>query len=419
MKKKISKGTNLFLIAMLLPMFYLSGLNTTHASCGMWVFSWDLYDTDAVYRGEIKSKEVYKSATLLGFEDKEYTVDLEKYSIQLSEKIKGNNNSGDIIEIYEAEAGEDYPVGPYDSPVLHLFGEVGEKMIIKVDKNSEGRYVPSSQGACDSAYLNETRIDEDIESTKNSINIINESNMTEEQKEGSIRNYQNEIDGYYSLKAHINNLFGSNKLTESMNSTFKDYIYDNFLNGVDIGYSKFVSMQAMSIPHYHSDRETTRAEFVSILARAFDYKLELDSSGDYPFPDVDYGLEYPYPDSENIKFHYPNGTRSYIRLFHEKGIIGGYSDGTFRPNGEITRAEASKVLINVLRDKELVQDGDHSHNFSDVDEDNKFIEFISILNTLEIDGEKVMKGYSDGEFKPENNITRGQTNKITALSRKI
>ena len=44
-----------------------------------------------------------------------------------------------------------------------------------------------------------------------------------------------------------------------------------------------------------------------------------------------------------------NGTdRGYVLIASENKIISGYPDGTFRPNGEATRAEASKMIVNMF-----------------------------------------------------------------------
>jgi hypothetical protein len=38
---------------------------------------------------------------------------------------------------------------------------------------------------------------------------------------------------------------------------------------------------------------------------------------------------------------------NYVLKAVELGIVQGYSDGTFRPNANISRAEASKILVKL------------------------------------------------------------------------
>lgn len=45
-----------------------------------------------------------------------------------------------------------------------------------------------------------------------------------------------------------------------------------------------------------------------------------------------------------------NDLKKYVLIAYEKGIIRGYTDGTFKPKGTLTRAEAAKLLYNVITD---------------------------------------------------------------------
>ena len=88
--------------------------------------------------------------------------------------------------------------------------------------------------------------------------------------------------------------------------------------------------------------------------------------------------------------------------------------GKFYPNRQITRAEMSKILYNVLlkydRDqgKKLVY-GTNSFNFTDI-ANNWSFEPIKQLAT-----NNMIDGYGDGTFKPNNNITRAES--VTMISK--
>ena len=80
-----------------------------------------------------------------------------------------------------------------------------------------------------------------------------------------------------------------------------------------------------------------------------------------------------------------------------KYVIGGYSDGTFKPNDNITRGAAAAIL-----DRAFGFDSTGKVTaFSDVAKDNVF--YTNIMTCAE---NKVVNGYEDGTFKPSANITR-------------
>lgn len=140
----------------------------------------------------------------------------------------------------------------------------------------------------------------------------------------------------------------------------------------------------------HPDRPITRAEFVSIINRAFGYT----STGKNPFKDVTgtewyadditvaYNQGYFSGDSKsvanptasltreqaisllgrNLKIEEISGvnqsfadgkkvstwSRGYVNAATEKGYISGYNDNTFRAQNYISRAEVAKVLTDAL-----------------------------------------------------------------------
>ena len=94
----------------------------------------------------------------------------------------------------------------------------------------------------------------------------------------------------------------------------------------------------------------------------------------------------------------------HIETAFGRGVIGGYSDGTFRPNNNVTRAQLSKIVVNAEQWTLLCPP---NGQFSDVPTDNPFY---CQIETAFAHG--VIAGYSDGTFRPGNNATRGQICKI-------
>ncbi len=80
--------------------------------------------------------------------------------------------------------------------------------------------------------------------------------------------------------------------------------------------------------------------------------------------------------------------------------ISGYTDGTFRPDNTITRAEAAAMIS---KSREISPNGNFANKFSDVKDDAWYRDIICTLVVAER-----INGYEDGTFKPENPITRAE-----------
>jgi hypothetical protein len=107
-----------------------------------------------------------------------------------------------------------------------------------------------------------------------------------------------------------------------------------------------------------------------------------------------------------------------VRCLACKGILGGYSDGTFRPNNDITRGQLSKIVANSAGFNEPVS----GQTFQDVLVGSTFYTFIERMARRGIVG-----GYPCGTvpyepcgtsnnpyFRPGAHATRGQISKIVS-----
>lgn len=98
----------------------------------------------------------------------------------------------------------------------------------------------------------------------------------------------------------------------------------------------------------------------------------------------------------------------YPQLYHE-GFIKGYSDNTFRPSNNVTRAEASAILVRVLKLKVT----DLSRElFKDIPKNHWAFEYITAVNDAGI-----FTGYRDETFRPDETITREEL--ATAIFRAL
>ncbi|MEW6621832.1 MAG: S8 family serine peptidase [Bacillota bacterium] len=101
-----------------------------------------------------------------------------------------------------------------------------------------------------------------------------------------------------------------------------------------------------------------------------------------------------------------------IDLLSAKGIVGGYSDGSFRPNLSITRAEFSKMIISALAlDEEAYALFKVPSYFKDIPANHWAKGYIELAHELGI-----INGYEDGTFRPERPIRRDELTAIVVRS---
>ena len=141
--------------------------------------------------------------------------------------------------------------------------------------------------------------------------------------------------------------------------------------------------------NFKPNQAITRGEFAYSLAKALNLNTTLDT------------------DLTDISNHSAKG---YISALVEKGIITGYPDKTFRPYNPITRAE---IITMLARSLELNNDQNaiefDSNFYFDVENNHWASNFIALATRLNI-----INGYPDGNFKPNNNVTRAESAKLIA-----
>jgi len=93
-----------------------------------------------------------------------------------------------------------------------------------------------------------------------------------------------------------------------------------------------------------------------------------------------------------------------IQFLKDNGYIGGYADLTFKPENDINRAEAVKILVGAL---DIDQSDTSLVLFGDVVESDWFFPFV--MGAYEAD---VIKGDSDGLFRPTDTINLAESLKI-------
>ncbi len=98
-----------------------------------------------------------------------------------------------------------------------------------------------------------------------------------------------------------------------------------------------------------------------------------------------------------------------INTLTQLGVIGGYEDGTFKPDANLERDEMAK-LVYVLYTT-FADAGKGTVKFDDVKAENWAVGYISWCSAKSIVG-----GYGDGTFKPDNNVTYDEALKMVCAT---
>jgi uncharacterized protein YkwD len=122
-------------------------------------------------------------------------------------------------------------------------------------------------------------------------------------------------------------------------------------------------------------------------------------------PDANTACSITFSDVTAADYYYEP-----VRYLYCMGAVGGYPDGTFRPGSNTTRGQLSKIVV-IAKEWPLV--APQSPSFPDVQPGNSFYSYVETALAHGILG-----GYSDGTFRPNSNITRGQLAKVVVLAEK-
>ncbi len=118
---------------------------------------------------------------------------------------------------------------------------------------------------------------------------------------------------------------------------------------------------------------------------------------------------YAYTDTDN---HWANKEISFLS---SQGIIGGYSDNSFKPENYITRAEFCKMIVSSLRlNSEAYSLQEASSSFKDVKDNHWAKGYIELVYELGI-----VKGDGGGFFRPEAYIRRDEASAVLVRALKL
>ncbi|MCZ1265709.1 S-layer homology domain-containing protein [Paenibacillus tundrae] len=141
---------------------------------------------------------------------------------------------------------------------------------------------------------------------------------------------------------------------------------------------------------FRPNASVTRAEFTAMIARAFG--LGKNSA------------------SASFKDTKSSWAAGYISALADKGVITGYSDGSFKPNATISRAEMVTIIARVLNLNALATSAPTS--FSDVDSSNWAAAAIAQASSANL-----VQGLSSSVFSPSVKATRAEA--VTIIIRAL
>lgn len=102
---------------------------------------------------------------------------------------------------------------------------------------------------------------------------------------------------------------------------------------------------------YEPDEKITRIEMAKMVVRALGFDEDAKSRA---------GETAKFSDNSTIK----DTDKGYVIIASENGIVNGYTNNTFQPNGKATRAESAQMLLNALKYK-VIRDAKTEEGYVD------------------------------------------------------
>lgn len=146
--------------------------------------------------------------------------------------------------------------------------------------------------------------------------------------------------------------------------------------------------------NFYPGNIVTRAQFVKMVVLAMGFPLHNPPT--HTFSDVLPGSPF----------------YQYVETAAARGLVGGYPDGTFHPNVNITRGQMSKIIVTAGQQRWNWQINTNGapHFPWDVPPGSPFYNYVETAYNLGL-----ITGYDGGYFHPNNDATRGQASKVVSL----
>lgn len=358
----------------------------------------DTYPKLTIYRIDKNSYETRQDldatsgATVPSFEDKDKILDGKYYDIK---KLSNNNqdrtsatNNKYEIDIKENELKKDFP----NTKLL--------KIVFSVEL-ANGIYAKSS----DFVFLNETNTEdkpsENPSTENNNTSLVEEKDPIKEEANKNIAKPKIESTGHYEYRLTKN--YSPTKVKHTKKTSQKSFIagYPNGLFKPDTSVTRAEAAQMLLVLE-NATASNLKADFKDAKDSWYNQALNYTrSKGMLLAKDGNIRPDVPMTRGEFVRMLYPlladkSGGPSFNDIAgHEfeaailrasaNGIIKGYPDGSFKPDGKVTRAE-TVTMLNKLSNRYLTLDDLKKNNskikeFSDVKKSHwAYLQIMSAVN---------------------------------------
>ena len=202
-------------------------------------------------------------------------------------------------------------------------------------------------------------------------------------------------------------------------NNYVDYVVPQLYWNIGLNvadYSKLVNWWSNQVNGSNVDLYIGQGIYKDVVASEIDRQLQLNET----YPQIKGSVFYSTSDilsnrqgcrdkiknyiNSKVNFNDIQGhwAQEAIEKFVNLGYINGYGDNTFKPDGQITRAEFVKIVNRVFNLTSKTNE-----NFTDVNPGDWYYDEVRIAVN-----NGYINGYQDGTFKPNNLITRQEAMKI-------
>lgn len=198
--------------------------------------------------------------------------------------------------------------------------------------------------------------------------------------------YNIDKDGNAKVVYDLRNLKNDTKLKLKITADgYKEFTYEKEVK--DIKEVKTFNQYVVGYPDgtFGPERNITRAEAVAMFTRLVRGKVESTSR------------TTRYSDANNQWYS------DALNYATDKGYISGYTDGRFNPNANMTREEFAQMISKYVAENVKKVEDNTLVSFKDVSDKNWSKS--AIQDALE---RGIIKGYEDGTFKGDKDITRAE-----------
>jgi hypothetical protein len=178
----------------------------------------------------------------------------------------------------------------------------------------------------------------------------------------------------------------------SISATFREYVDCMQAYGIAAGFPDGT---------YRPGNPVTRQQMALFIARF----ISQAEDGDTTIPPT-------APSTYTDRMHATPEARAAIDWLTERGVVQGFADNTYRPGANVTRAQMASFIAQAMEEVGADLDEGDGDNYPDVDDNATHSDNINKLTEA-----GVVRGFTDGTYRPGANVTRQQMAQFIILAR--